>query len=199
MGGAETWWEEHLDADGEAVRLVGDPPLGRFLLVTAVRNAVALVILAFIVVAFTALLPGVPGLQVTGLLGEFTLAPIGGPEPVSVPFSVILLAAALPALLEHRRAGWVLTDRRLLVQGGLLSGGTTAIPIDDVEEVTLETGLVDRLAGTGTIEVTVGGAGPGVATLEVVPHPRRVLATFHDTSPAGGAASGGTSLGSTSS
>lgn len=167
--------------DDEPLHFRGGPPPGRFLLVTTLRNTLLQAVAGFLLAFLTSPMPGVSGVTMTGPLGRVTFATEVGEPAVTVPFSLLLAAAAVLAAVEGRNEAFALTDDRLLARSGLLRGEVTVVPLEEIDGVSVETGLLDRLAGTGSLVVDHRDGRRTV--LEVVPEPARVHGAIQEVVP----------------
>ncbi len=73
---------------------------------------------------------------------------------------VVVIAAVLWAgfrVLRWRFATYHLTDRRIVMEGGILSRTAETIPLDRIQNTVIHRPLGDRLIGAGDIEIEFGG------------------------------------------
>ena len=61
-------------------------------------------------------------------------------------------------ILRWRFATYHLTDRRIVMEGGILSRTAETIPLDRIQNTVIHRPLGDRLIGAGDIEIEFGGA-----------------------------------------
>ena len=74
---------------------------------------------------------------------------------------VLIVGAVLWAglrILRWRFATYHLTDRRIVMEGGILSRTAETIPLDRIQNTVIHRPLGDRLIGAGDIEIEFGGA-----------------------------------------
>ncbi len=74
---------------------------------------------------------------------------------------VLIIAAVLWAggrILRWRFATYHLTDRRIVMEGGILSRTAETIPLDRIQNTVIHRPFGDRLIGAGDIEIEFRGA-----------------------------------------
>lgn len=84
---------------------------------------------------------------------------------------VLIIAALLWAgirILRWRLATYHLTDRRIIMEGGILSRTAESIPLDRIQNTVIHRPLGDRLIGAGDIEIELAGR-DGVEVLHRIP------------------------------
>ena len=84
---------------------------------------------------------------------------------------VFIVAAVLWAglrLLRWRFATYHLTDRRIIMEGGILSRTAETIPLDRIQNTVIHRPIGDRLIGAGDIEIESAGR-DGVEVLHRIP------------------------------
>jgi uncharacterized membrane protein YdbT with pleckstrin-like domain len=94
--------------------------------------------------------------------------------------AVALLALMLwlmAPLLRWRTTTYELTNRRLRVRSGILTRRGRDIPLNRINDVSFEKGLLDRLLGTGRLVVESAGE-HGQITLAEIPHVETVHSTL---------------------
>ena len=105
---------------------------------------------------------------------------------------VLIIAAVLWAglrILRWRFATYHLTDRRIVMEGGILSRTAEAIPLDRIQNTVIHRPLGDRLIGAGDIEIESAGR-DGVEVLHRIPKAEAFyneLLTTMNTPPSAGA------------
>jgi uncharacterized membrane protein YdbT with pleckstrin-like domain len=91
---------------------------------------------------------------------------------VKVVIGAAILLAALLWILVHylrwRLLTYVLTDRRIIVEGGVLSRFSESITLDRIQNTVLRRPLADRLLGAGEIEIESAGR-DGVEVMHRIP------------------------------
>ena len=120
--------------------------------------ALALIVLSVIL----AVLPADVGSFSTGaprLLGGLV---IGG---------VVLIWAGI-RFLRWRSVTYVLTDRRIVLESGILARNGESIPLDRVQNTRIRRPLGDRMIGAGDIEIESAGR-DGAEVLHRVPNAKR--------------------------
>ena len=86
---------------------------------------------------------------------------------------LLLLRYVVRPFLRWLSTSYVLTDRRLLVRGGVVSRWGRDLALSWVADVTYRRGLLGRLVGCGTLVVDTAGEG-GRLVLPHVPRPDEV-------------------------
>lgn len=84
---------------------------------------------------------------------------------------VLIVGALLWAgmrILRWRFATYHLTDRRIVMEGGILSRTAETIPLDRIQNTVIHRPLGDRLIGAGDIEIESAGR-DGVEVLHRIP------------------------------
>jgi uncharacterized membrane protein YdbT with pleckstrin-like domain len=84
---------------------------------------------------------------------------------------VLIVAAVLWAglrLLRWRFATYHLTDKRIIMEGGILSRTAETIPLDRIQNTVIHRPIGDRLIGAGDIEIESAGR-DGVEVLHRIP------------------------------
>jgi uncharacterized membrane protein YdbT with pleckstrin-like domain len=84
---------------------------------------------------------------------------------------VLIIAAVLWAgvrVLQWRFATYHLTDKRIVMEGGILSRTAETIPLDRIQNTVIHRPLADRLIGAGDIEIESAGR-DGVEVLHRIP------------------------------
>ena len=105
---------------------------------------------------------------------------------------VLIVAAVLWAglrILRWRFATYHLTDRRIVMEGGILSRTAETIPLDRIQNTVIHRPLGDRLIGAGDIEIESAGR-DGVEVLHRIPKAEAFyneLLTTMNTPPSAGA------------
>jgi uncharacterized membrane protein YdbT with pleckstrin-like domain len=124
---------------GEAAIIIVHPhwkvlvrPIGLAVLIVAV------VLVALVMIPFGKAAP------VAGLV-------LGGVAIVGVMWSLLL------PLLRWRTTSYELTSRRLRVRTGILAREGKDIPLSRITDVSFETGILDRILGSGTVVVESPG------------------------------------------
>jgi len=105
---------------------------------------------------------------------------------------VLIVAAVLWAglrILRWRFATYHLTDRRIIMEGGILSRTAETIPLDRIQNTVIHRPFGDRLIGAGDIEIESAGR-DGVEVLHRIPKAEAFyneLLTEMNTPPSAGA------------
>jgi uncharacterized membrane protein YdbT with pleckstrin-like domain len=84
---------------------------------------------------------------------------------------VLIIASVLWAglrILRWRFATYHLTDKRIIMEGGILSRTAETIPLDRIQNTVIHRPLGDRLIGAGDIEIESAGR-DGVEVLHRIP------------------------------
>lgn len=101
-------------------------------------------------------------------------AAIGGVRlgAVRVVIGTALVVAALLWILVHylrwRLLTYLLTDRRIIVEGGVISRYEESIALDRIQNTVLRRPLTDRLLGAGEIEIESAGRN-GIELMHRIP------------------------------
>jgi shikimate kinase/membrane protein YdbS with pleckstrin-like domain len=126
---------------------------------------------------------------VRGLLGALLLAlagcavpigvvELGGPEDVAVTILLGVAAVAgiwaLTAWCRWTSQTLLVTDRRVLLHGGLLRRWSRAVSLDRIQNVVTEQGLPGRVLRYGTVRIATAGAGEPGLVISGVPAPTAV-------------------------
>ena len=85
---------------------------------------------------------------------------------------VVLLFGVWPALAWWKRT-YTLTDERLATRTGVLRRSGRDIPLDRINDVAFEQGILDRLVGAGTLKVSAASE-EGTVVLRDIPHIHQV-------------------------
>lgn len=146
--------------DGERVRWSGRPDR----VVALLSRAVVALLAGPLLGVLAGPLLAVPVALLTG--GPVPLAGGATVGAVVMPLAVIL--AGLPGIVVQ--PVYAVTDRRVLVVDGGLSGGTTAVPLAAVEDVSVDVGRAERFleVGTGTVVVATAAGRSDVRFSRVV-------------------------------
>jgi uncharacterized membrane protein YdbT with pleckstrin-like domain len=98
-----------------------------------------------------------------------------GSASITTVKTVIVLVLVIGALLwaglrilRWRFATYHLTDRRIVMEGGILSRTAETIPLDRIQNTVIHRPLGDRLIGAGDIEIESAGR-DGVEVLHRIP------------------------------
>jgi uncharacterized membrane protein YdbT with pleckstrin-like domain len=110
----------------------------------------------------------------------------------TVVLLVVVIASVLWAgfrILRWRFATYHLTDRRIVMEGGILSRTAETIPLDRIQNTVIHRPFGDRLIGAGDIEIESAGR-DGVEVLHRIPRAEAFyneLLTTMNTPPSTGA------------
>ena len=106
---------------------------------------------------------------IAGLMIPFgKAAPVGGLIVAVVALVAVAWAVGVP-LLRWRTTQYELTNRRLRTRSGIVTREGKDIPLSRITDVSFETGLLDRLFGSGTLIVESPGE-RGQVRLSQIPH-----------------------------
>ena len=89
---------------------------------------------------------------------------------IGIALLLAWLAWALIHYLRWRFLTYLLTDRRILVEGGVLSRFSESIALDRIQNTVLRRSLADRMLGAGEIELESAGR-DGLEVMRRIPHP----------------------------
>lgn len=91
------------------------------------------------------------------ILGLITIGLITG----GIFFPLVLIAIPVLWIIQLIRVWWIkmgvayeLTNRRFIHESGVISRTTDRIEVIDVDDVTIEQGIMDRMFNVGTIKIT---------------------------------------------
>ena len=100
---------------------------------------------------------------------------------VKVVIGVALVVAGLLWILVHylrwRLLTYLLTDRRIIVEGGVISRYEESIALDRIQNTVLRRPLTDRLLGAGEIEIESAGRN-GIELMHRIPRAAGFYATL---------------------
>lgn len=110
------------------------------------------------------------------------MIPWGGAAPlgplVLAAVAVVLLMSWLTVpLLRWRTTSYELTSRRLRMRSGIIARFGKDIPLSRITDVSFETGILDRILGSGTLVVESPGE-HGQVRLTEIPHVEHLQATL---------------------
>lgn len=63
----------------------------------------------------------------------------------------------IPTILRYRKTRYMITNRRLITQTGVIGLDTRFVDLDKIQEVHVRVGLGDKVFGTGSLMVVTGG------------------------------------------
>ena len=115
-------------------------------------------------------------------LVALVMIPFGNAVPTArlvlgaVALAGVLWSLMLP-LLRWRTTKYELTSRRLRVRTGILARQGKDIPLSRVSDVSFETGILDRILGSGTLVVESPGE-HGQLRLTEIPHVEYLQSTL---------------------
>ena len=129
-----------------------------------------------------------------------------GSTSITTVKTVILLVLVIGSvlwaalrILRWRFSTYHLTDRRIIMEGGILSRTAETIPLDRIQNTVIHRPLGDRLIGAGDIEIESSRArrrrgaashSEGAGLLQRAPHQHERARVGRDTGPAGRAVAG---------
>lgn len=87
---------------------------------------------------------------------------------IGVALGVVVLIWCLVHYLRWRLLTYLLTDHRIILEGGVLSRFSESITLDRIQNTVIKRPLGDRLIGAGDIEIESAGR-DGVETLHRIP------------------------------
>ena len=117
---------------GERVVWLGGPELGPFLVPYLFLSFFGAIWMAFMLVGF-------------GIIGPLILV---------IPHfwvGVALLLSPVYGILVRKYTVYVITDKRVIIQRGLIGRDFTSVDFDKIQNMDIDVGFLDRLFGTGTI------------------------------------------------
>jgi uncharacterized membrane protein YdbT with pleckstrin-like domain len=119
----------------------------------------------------------------------FGIAKAGGTEAGAIRLGIALVALVLwymvagLKMLRWRFTEFVLTNERIIHRTGVVAKTAKEIPLERVNDVTVDQGVLDRLLGAGTI--TLESAGEyGQTTFDEIAHPIEVQKRIYEAAEA---------------
>jgi uncharacterized membrane protein YdbT with pleckstrin-like domain len=117
-------------------------------------------------------------LAVAGLVVVLLLSPTGGAlawlDALGwVAFAAVVLIFGVWPALEWWNRTYTLTNRRLATRRGIIRRSGRDIPLERINDVAFDQGLLDRLAGAGTLKVSAASE-EGTVVLRDIPHIHQV-------------------------
>lgn len=102
---------------------------------------------------------------------------------VATVVAIALLWIIVGGVYAVRRLGvhYELTSQRIIHQTGLLSRRTDRIEVIDIDDVSFEQGMVQRMFGIGTIRIDSSDRSHPVLTMRGIANVREVAGLFDDT------------------
>jgi uncharacterized membrane protein YdbT with pleckstrin-like domain len=91
---------------------------------------------------------------------------------IGLALAVVVGIWSVIHFLRWRLTTYELTDRRIVIEGGVLSRYTESIALDRIQNTVIKRPLGDRLIGAGNIEIESAGR-DGVEVLHRIPHAER--------------------------
>lgn len=91
---------------------------------------------------------------------------------------VVVVFGAVPVLAWWRRT-YTITTQRLATRTGVLRRVGRDIPLTRINDVAFEQGMLDRLAGAGTLKVSAASE-DGTIVLTDIPHVQQVSLRLHE-------------------
>jgi len=96
---------------------------------------------------------------------------------IGIALAVVVLIWSLIHYLRWRLLTYLLTDHRIVLEGGVLSRFSESIALDRIQNTMIRRPLGDRLIGAGNIEIESAGR-DGVEVLHRIPHAERFYASL---------------------
>lgn len=93
-------------------------------------------------------------------------------------FIAIVIAYVIPRFLNWWTSLFAVTSDRLIHRSGWISKTSMEIPLEAINDVRLEQGIVDRIVGAGSIIISSASTG-GVNRFNDVRHPEEVQKTIY--------------------
>jgi uncharacterized membrane protein YdbT with pleckstrin-like domain len=69
----------------------------------------------------------------------------------------LTLGPPIPTILRYRKTKYIITNRRLITQTGVIGLDTRFVDLDKIQEVHVKVGLGDKIFGTGSLMVVTAG------------------------------------------
>ena len=92
---------------------------------------------------------------------------------------LLVIWLAIWPFLVWRTTHYVFTDERVLLQNGIFSRDRRDIPLNRVNDHTMNQRFIERLLGTGTLTIESAGE-RGQSVLVDIPHVERVQTTLYE-------------------
>ena len=89
---------------------------------------------------------------------------------VLLAVALVAVAFALPPIVSWRFTLYVLTTERIVVRDGVISRGSTEIPLEHINNVLFSQSIIERLLGYGDVLIESAGA-QGQSRLTDIPDP----------------------------
>jgi len=96
-----------------------------------------------------------------------------------VAFAAVVLIFGVWPALEWWNRTYTLTNRRLATRRGIIRRSGRDIPLERINDVAFDQGLLDRLAGAGTLKVSAASE-EGTVVLRDIPHIHQVSLTMNE-------------------
>jgi uncharacterized membrane protein YdbT with pleckstrin-like domain len=94
-------------------------------------------------------------------------------------FIAIVIAYVIPKFLNWWTSVFAVTSDRLVHRSGWISKTSMEIPLEAINDVRLEQGVIDRMVGAGSILISSASTG-GTNRFEDVRHPEEVQKTIYE-------------------
>jgi uncharacterized membrane protein YdbT with pleckstrin-like domain len=92
---------------------------------------------------------------------------------------LLVVWLSVKPFLARQTTHYVFTDQRVLVQTGILSRDRRDIPLNRINDHTMNQHFIERLLGTGTLTIESAGE-RGQSVLADIPHVERVQTTLYE-------------------
>jgi len=128
-----------------------------YLAVAPALVAVGVIALALILLVLLVLPSHIGGLDINGARAV-----------IAIVIGVVAVVVGLVRWLRWRFKRYVLTNRRVIVENGVLSRNVESIALDRIQNTIMHRPIGDRMIGAGNIEIESAGR-DGTETLHLVP------------------------------
>lgn len=154
----------------ERVLWRGSPQFAPYFARVAVPlGAMALVFMAFLAFFATAFLAVSAGFAFVGAMAGAPAAFLGIPLLFGLPvlfligaFFIVLILPIAYAYLSHRHTFYAITDRRVILQSGVIGRDFCTIDFDQISNAEVNVDLFDKLFGKGSGTILIRTAGDPV-------------------------------------
>lgn len=96
-----------------------------------------------------------------------------------IAFALVFLVFGVWPFTEWRSRTYTITNQRLAMRRGVFRKSGQDIPLSRVNDVAFEQGILDRMAGAGTLKVS-SASEHGTVVLRDIPHIHEVTTTLND-------------------
>lgn len=99
------------------------------------------------------LVKSITGIILVSLIGAVALASASEAGAIIVSLTVVPVVWLAWRILDRKTNLWVVTDRRVIDEWGILSVNAKESPLDKVHNVSYSQGLMGRILGYGALQI----------------------------------------------